>query len=116
MISESPVEIVAQTCVRTLRLKVKSEAYPWLNAAAMEVNTVWNYANEVSVRAARPFGGAPKWLSAYDLDKLTAGASAYFEHIGSSTIQRVNAEFATRRKQFKKTKLRWRIKAGFKVL
>jgi len=25
-------------CVRTLRLKVKTEAYPWLNAAAVEVN------------------------------------------------------------------------------
>jgi hypothetical protein len=112
MISESPVEIVAQTCVRTLRLKVKSEAYPWLNAAATEVNTIWNYANEVSARAARPFAGVPQWLSAYDLDKLTAGASEYFEHIGSATIQRVNAEFATRRKQFKKTKLRWRISRG----
>src|ERR1700730_7480346 len=32
------------TCVRTLRLKVKSEAYPWLDAAAIEVNQVWNYA------------------------------------------------------------------------
>jgi putative transposase len=51
-------------------------------------------------------------LSAYDLDKLTAGATAYFERIGSETIQRVNAEFATRRKQFKRTKLRWRNSRG----
>jgi putative transposase len=76
------------------------------------VNLVWNYANEVSARAARPFAGAPKWLSAYDLDKLTAGATEYFEHIGSDTIQRVNAEFATRRKQFRKTRLRWRVSRG----
>jgi hypothetical protein len=41
-------------CIRTLRLKVKSEAYPWLNAAAVEVNRVWNYANEVSAKAAHP--------------------------------------------------------------
>jgi len=27
--------------IRTLRLKVKAEAYPWLNAAAVEVNLVW---------------------------------------------------------------------------
>jgi hypothetical protein len=33
-----PSENVAPTFVRTLRLKVKSEAYPWLNAAATEVN------------------------------------------------------------------------------
>ena len=99
-------------CTRTLRLKVKSEAYGWLNAAAMEVNQVWNYANATSYKAARPFAGPAKWLSAYDLDKLTAGATECFERIGSETIQRVNAEFATRRRQFKKTKLRWRVSRG----
>jgi hypothetical protein len=34
------------------------ESNPWLNAAAIEVNQVWNYANEVSARAARPFAEA----------------------------------------------------------
>jgi putative transposase len=102
------------TCVRTLRLKVKAEAYPWLNAAAMEVNQVWNYANEISAKAGRPFAGAPKWLSAYDLDKLTAGATECFARIGSETIQRVNAEYALRRRQFKKVKLRWRVSLGSK--
>jgi hypothetical protein len=63
MTAEPCVEIVAPTFVRTLRLKVKPEAYPWLNAAATEVNAVWNYANEISARAARPFAGPPKWLS-----------------------------------------------------
>src|SRR5450755_2324634 len=96
-------------CIRTLRLKVKGEGYSWLNAAAIEVNQVWNYANGTSHKAARPYVGASRWLSGFDLDKLTAGAAAYFEHIGSDTIQRVNAEFATRRKQFKKPKLRWRV-------
>src|SRR5450755_2630703 len=99
-------------CVRTLRLKVKREGYAWLNKAATEVNQVWNYSNEVSREAARPFAGVPRWLSGFDLDKLTAGAAPYFEHIGSDTIQRVNAEFATRRKQFKKPKLRWRVSSG----
>ena len=37
---------------RTLRLKIKSEAYPWLNAAAVEVNQVFNYCNETSLMAA----------------------------------------------------------------
>jgi hypothetical protein len=31
--------------IRTLRLKVKAEGYAWLNAAAIEVNQVWNFAN-----------------------------------------------------------------------
>ena len=112
MQSESRSSNVPPICIRTLRLKVKPESYPWLNAAAIEVNQVWNFANEVSGRAARPFAGRPKWLSAYDLDKLTAGACQYFDHIGSDTIQRVNAEFATRRTQFKRIRLRWRINKG----
>jgi IS605 OrfB family transposase len=101
-------------CIRTLRLKVKSEGYAWLNAAAVEVNQVWNFANATSYKAARPFAGPVKWLSGYELDQLTAGSSAYFEHISSETIQRVNAEFATRRRQFKRTKLRWRLSHGSK--
>ncbi len=103
-----------QCCVRTLRLKVKREGCAWLNSAAMEVNQVWNYANATSYKAARPFAGTGKWLSTFDLDKLTAGASEYFALIGSETIQRVNAEFATRRTQFKRAKLRWRVSQGAK--
>jgi putative transposase len=103
-----------QPWVRTLRLKVKREGYAWLNAAAIEVNQVWNFSNATSYRAARPFAGQPRFLSAFDLDKLTAGATEHFDHIGSDTIQRVNAEFATRRKQFKKAKLRWRVSQGSK--
>lgn len=98
--------------IRTLRLKVKREAYAWLNAAAIEVNTVWNFANETSYKAARPFAGPSSNLSAFDLDELSAGACECFERIGSGTIQRVNAEYATRRRQFKRSKLRWRRSYG----
>jgi len=100
--------------IRTLRLKVKAEGYAWLNAAAIEVNQVWNFANASSYKAARPFAGRPKWLTAFDLDKLTAGASQCFERIGSETIQRVNAEYATRRQQFKLSRLNWRVSKGAK--
>ena len=102
------------TCIRTLRLKVKAESYPWLNAAAVEVNQVWNWGNVTSAKAARPFSGRARCLSGFDLDKLSAGASECFEHIGSQTIQRVNAEVATRRRQFKRTQLRWRVSRGAK--
>jgi putative transposase len=105
---------IAPSFVRTLRPKVKPDLCSWLNAAATEVNAVWNFANETSFRAARPFAGRPKWLSAFQLNNLTAGATEYFEHIGSATIQRVNAEYVTRRIQFKKLKLRWRVSRGSK--
>jgi IS605 OrfB family transposase len=106
--------IKIQHCIRTLRLKVKAEGYAWLNAAAIEVNQIWNFANATSYKAVRPFAGRAKWLAAFDLDKLSAGATEYFGHIGSQTIQRVNAEFATRRRQFKRAKLRWRVSKGSK--
>jgi transposase len=34
---------------RSIRLKVRSESYRWLNAAAREVNTVWNWCNATSI-------------------------------------------------------------------
>ena len=101
-------------CTRTLRLKVRTGAYPWLNAAAVEINQVWNWANATSYKAARPFAGPARWLTGFELDKLAAGATEYFEHIGSETIQRVNAEFATRRRQFQRVKLKWRVSRGAK--
>jgi putative transposase len=100
------------TLVRTLRQKVRPSLYGWLNRAAVEVNQVWNWANATSDRAARPFSGPPRWLTGYDLCKLSAGATDEFECIGADTIQRVVIEYATRRKQFRKTRLRWRVSRG----
>jgi hypothetical protein len=40
------------TFTRTLRLKVRPESYRWLNAAAVEVNGVFNFCNEASLLAA----------------------------------------------------------------
>ena len=49
------VTIEIHSCLRTLRLKEKAEGCAWLNAAAIEVNQVWNYATHRShcVRAER---------------------------------------------------------------
>ena len=73
--------------IRALRLKVRSEAYPWLNAAAKEVNQVFNYCNETSLMAATRTDLKRKWLTGFDLCSLTAGATEYFDKIGSDTIQ-----------------------------
>jgi len=105
-----PTDPVSVT--RTVRLKVKPEARAWLNAAATEVNAVWNWANEVSAKAARPFAGKPKWLSGFDLNNLSAGATECFEKIGADTIQRVNGEYAAKRRGAKRCRLRWRVSRG----
>ena len=55
---DSPV--VPELFTRTLRLKVRPEADGWLNRAAIEVNQVFNWANEISMdAAARSFTEEP---------------------------------------------------------
>jgi putative transposase len=97
---------------RTLRLKVKENSYAWLNIAATEVNQVWNWAAEISAKAARPCTGNAKWLTGFDLNNLSSGASSYFHKIGADTIQRVNGEYALRRKAAGRLRLRWRESGG----
>lgn len=103
---------MSESFVKTLRLKVCPESYQWLNAAAVEVNRVFNYANETSYAAATRTDRKRKWLSGFDLCNLTAGATAYFERIGADTIQRICVEYAQKRAAAKRLKLRWRVSRG----
>ena len=97
---------------RTLKLKVRSETYGWLSAAAAEVNQVYNYCNEASWLAATRTDLKRKWLSGFDLCNLTSGAARYFERIGADTIQRVCTEYVQKRVAAKRRKLRWRVSRG----
>ena len=94
---------------RTLRFKVRPESHAWLNAAAFEVNCVFNYCNEISFSTATRTDRKRKWLSGYDLCTLTAGATEYFQRIGAGTIQRICVEYAQKRVAARRLKLRWRV-------
>jgi putative transposase len=99
--------------MRTLRLKVKAESYPWLAAAAVEVNQVFNWANATSIDAAdRNRRANARFLSGFDLCCLSAGATECFERIGADTIQRICTEYAAKRRAAKRVKLRWRVSRG----
>ena len=99
--------IYSVDCTKTLRLRIKDKHARVLSAMAREVNQVWNFCNETSRRAIRE---RHQWLSGYDLQKLTNGYSKCDGiHIGSPTVQQVCEDYAKARKQFKKTKLRWRV-------
>lgn len=99
--------IEPRPAVKTLKLRVKDKHAPILRAMARDVNTVWNFANETSQKAIR---GRGTFLSAYDLQKLTAGFSACDGvTVQSSTVDAVCDEYATRRRQFKRTRLNWRV-------
>jgi IS605 OrfB family transposase len=93
-------------------LKVRREAYAWLNAAAIEVNEVFNYCNETSLKAATRTDTKRKWMSGFDLCNLTAGASKYFDRIGADTIQSICTHYAQKRQAAKRLKLRWRVSRG----
>ena len=93
--------------LKTLQLRIKDKHSKVLVAMAREVNQVFNFCNETSSRAIRE---RCHWLSGYDLQKLTAGYSkCEGVTVGSGTVQLVCAEYATRRKQFKKARLNWRV-------
>ena len=92
---------------RTLKIRVKDKHAVLLQRMATQVNQVWNFCNETSSRSIRE---RSTWLSGFDLQKYTNGFSKCDGVlIGSKTIQQVCEEYATRRKQFKKAKLRWRV-------
>ena len=95
------------TLQKTLHIRVKDKHARVLLNLARQVNQVFNYCNELSSRAIRE---RQQWMSSYDLQKYTAGFSKCDDVlIGSQTVQLVCDEYATRRKQFKKTRLNWRV-------
>lgn len=93
---------------KTLKVRIKDKHRVALLKRANAVNFVWNYINDLSNRSIKEHG---KFLSGFDLQKYTKGANKELG-LHSQTVQMVGAEYATRRKQFKKSKLSWRKSFG----
>ena len=92
--------------MRTLKLRIKNKHAKALNELASEVNFVWNYVNNLCFKHLQRTG---KFFSAFDVAKYTKGASKSGLNLHSQTIQAITEELVTRRKQFKKAKLNWRV-------
>ena len=73
-------------------------------------NFVWNYANALSFRSIKEHG---KFLSYYDIEKYTGGASKELG-LHSQTVQNVVKEYTIRREKHKKSRLSWRKTRGVK--
>jgi putative transposase len=95
---------------KTLKVRVRDKHVKTLNGWAYSVNQVWNYCNEIGYRSIKE---RQKWLSGYDLQNYTKGASKELG-LNSATVQMVGHEYVTRRKQFKKARLNWRKSGGVK--
>lgn len=92
---------------KTIKIRIKdSVAKKDLNKMARSINFVWNYCNEISFEAIRNRG---EWLNYNALQTLTKGANKELG-LNSASVQMVCREFVTRRRQFKKRKLRFRGK------
>ena len=97
------------TAIKTLRVRVRDKHAARLRAMAVETNQVWNYCAELRERAARERG---RWLSGYDLQHYTNGASKEFELIGSPTVQQVCEDYAVKCRKARRLRLRWRKSFG----
>src|SRR5262249_8029639 len=90
---------------RVLRVRLKDRHAPELLDKAFRVNQVWNYSNELSHKV---WERERRFISSYEIDRYTSGASKAGVRLHSQTIQAVSAEYVTRRVQARKVKLRWR--------
>ncbi|HHG0625531.1 hypothetical protein [Klebsiella variicola] len=84
---------------------------------AFEVNQVFNLANEITSAAYSNTGvfGAqvPKRLTAFDVQKMTTGIQRERGFsIGRATVQEVIAHHGKARKQFRRSRMRWRVSGG----
>jgi len=99
------------SAVRVLRLRVKDKHARWLCGLAREVNTVFNYCNELSVKV---FERERRFLSGFDfwpfLKGVTRGDCAL--DLPVQAVQEIAEEYARRRRQHRKIRLAWRRSGG----
>lgn len=94
---------------RVLRLRIKDKHARRLLEQSREVNQVWNYSQDLALKVLER---EQRFISAYDMAAYTKGAAKEGLSLHSQTVQAVSEEYCTRRKQFKKAKLRWRVSHG----
>lgn len=94
---------------RVLRLRLKDKHAPWLRESAFHVNQVFNYANELGYKV---WQREQRFIGSDEIDRYTAGATKEGLPLYAQTVQAITQEFAARRKQHRKVKLRWRVSSG----
>jgi hypothetical protein len=95
--------------MKTLKLRIEDKPCSVLNQLARQVNFIWNYSNALCFQHLQRTG---KFFSAFDLHAYPKGTSKAGLDLHSQSIQAMNEELVLRRKQFKKSKLRWRVSGG----
>lgn len=102
-------QVALGVLTRVLRLRIKDKHAKHLLEQSREVNQVWNYSQDLALKV---LAREHRFMSAYDMAAYTKGAAKEGLSLHSQTVQAVSEEYCTRRKQFKKAKLRWRVSHG----
>lgn len=89
-----------RTTMRTQHILIKDKHSKLLRALAYDTHRVWNFCNALSIKV---FERERRFMSGYDLQKYTDGASKEGVNMHSQTIQAIVSEYATRRKQSKRS-------------
>lgn len=90
--------------IATIKLRIKDKHATELNRQAAAVNYVWNYCNETQIKAVK---SGRKWLSGFDLQKLTSGSSKELGLLAQTICQICSVYFESRLSH-RKASLRWR--------
>ncbi|HEY2145663.1 MAG TPA: transposase [Steroidobacteraceae bacterium] len=99
------------TTFLVLRLRVKDKHVAWLSALAREVNTVFNYCNDLS---AKVYERERRFLSGFDFWPFLKGSTRGDCALGLpvQAVQEIAEEYARRRRQHRKIRLAWRKSGG----
>ena len=102
---------------KTLQVRVRDRHAALLRQMAFEVNQVFNFINEMTTDGysnVSEYGPKQRvWLTEFDVNKRVAGIQKERQyHIGSATVQEISKSHAKARKQFERSKLRWRKSGG----
>lgn len=89
--------------------RIKDKQAKYLRTLACATNQVWKHCNELSHQV---FQRERCFMTGYDLQQYTSGASNEGLQFRSQTIPAIAAQYATRHKQQKKIRLAWRKSSG----
>jgi putative transposase len=97
--------------IRVLHVRVKDKHVAWLSSLAREVNFVFNYCNELSIKV---YEREQRFLSGFDFWPFLKGATRGEAglNLPVQAVQEIAEEYARRRRQYRKIRLRWRKSRG----
>lgn len=95
--------------VRVLRVRIKDRHAKWLGERAREVNTIWNYINDLGRKV---WERERRFLSGYDFWPFLKGVTKEGICLPVQTVQEVAEQYAARRRTAGKTRLAWRKSRG----